>query len=106
VHVLAVGSDEFFAALEHDRNMHRVVVTARQGDTLESIGRRFDVPVKTMERVNRRGRSDALRPGDTVVVYAPTGIRGGPGASGEPTAANGPVPNGPLPPAPVPDLLP
>ena len=43
----------------------RVVVTARAGDTLESIGKRFDVPVKTMERVNRRGRTDALQPGET-----------------------------------------
>ena len=56
VHVLAVGSDEFFASVEHDRGIRRVVVTARDGDTLEAIGKRFAVPVKTMERVNRRGR--------------------------------------------------
>jgi membrane-bound lytic murein transglycosylase D len=105
LHVLAVGSDEFFASLEHDRNIRRVVVTVRAGDTLESIGKRFDVPAKTMERVNRRGRSDALHAGDTVVVYAPAGVgAGGPAATA--SASGGPVPLGPLPPAPVPDLLP
>jgi membrane-bound lytic murein transglycosylase D len=107
VHVLAVGSDEFFAALERDRGFKRLTVTARSGDTLEAIGKRFDVPVKTMERVNRRGRSDALKAGDTVVVYVPasTGVASASSASGE-TASNSPVPNGPLPQAPLPDLLP
>ncbi|HEY6461475.1 MAG TPA: LysM peptidoglycan-binding domain-containing protein, partial [Polyangiaceae bacterium] len=105
LHVLAVGSDEFFASLEHDKNIRRVVVTAKAGDTLESIGRRFDVPVRTMERVNRRGRSDALHVGDTVVVYAPAGVGAG-GTAATASTSDGPVPLGPLPPAPVPDLLP
>ncbi|HEY8087385.1 MAG TPA: LysM peptidoglycan-binding domain-containing protein [Polyangiaceae bacterium] len=103
VHVMAVGSDEFFASLERDRNIHRVVVTAHAGDTLESIGKRFDVPVKTMERVNRRGRGEALIPGETVIVYAPANVAA---SSSGTTASNGPAPNGPLPSAPVPDLLP
>jgi membrane-bound lytic murein transglycosylase D len=104
VRVLAIGSDEFFAWLEKDRGMKRVTVTARAGDTLESIGKRFDVPVRTMERVNRRSRTDALRPGDTVVVYAPTTVA--PSAPQGATASNVPAPNGPLPAPPVPDLLP
>jgi membrane-bound lytic murein transglycosylase D len=106
VRVLPVGSDEFFASLEHDRGFRRVTVSAKAGDTLESIGKRFDVPVRTMERVNRRGRTEALRAGDTVVVYAPTGVAT-PGAT-EATASNAPspTPNGPLPAPPIPDLLP
>jgi membrane-bound lytic murein transglycosylase D len=104
VRVLAVGSDEFFAAMEHDRGFKRVTVTVHAGDTLESIGKHFDVPVKTMERVNRRGRSDALKPGETVVVYVP-GSTAAPGGTGV-TASSGPLPNGPLPAPPVPDLLP
>jgi len=99
-----VGSDEFFAAMERDRGFKRVTVTVRAGDTLESIGKRFDVPVKTMERVNRRGRSDALKPGETVVVYAPAGVAAPSG--GGVTASNAPTPLGPLPAPPVPDLLP
>ena len=79
-------------------------MTAHPGDTLESIGKRFDVPVKTMERVNRRGRTDALKAGDVVIVYVPSNVATP--AGGAVTASNGPVPNGPLPQPPVPDLLP
>jgi membrane-bound lytic murein transglycosylase D len=104
VRVLAVGSDEFFAAMERDRGFKRVTVTVHAGDTLESIGKRFDVPVKTMERVNRRGRSEALKSGETVVVYAPASMATSPGSAV--TASNAPTPLGPLPAPPVPDLLP
>jgi membrane-bound lytic murein transglycosylase D len=109
VHVLAVGSDEFFASMERDRGFRRVTVSARAGDTLESIGKRFDVPVKTMERVNRRARSQALKVGETVVIYVPSNVAAPAGsgatASNGP-APNGPAPNGPLPASPLPDLLP
>jgi membrane-bound lytic murein transglycosylase D len=114
VTVLPVGSDEFFAALEHDRGFKRTTVTAKEGDTLEAIGKRFGVTVRTMERINRRGRGETLKPGDMVVVYVPTANgRSVPGAGGA-TASNAasgaasgaPLPNGPLPEPPLPDLLP
>ena len=112
VQVLSVGTEEFFTALERDRGFKRVVVTAKAGDTLESIGKRFDVPARTMERVNRKGRGDSLRSGDAVVVYAPTGTSA-PGAGPLAVSSgigigNGsdPAPNGPLPQPPLPDLLP
>ncbi len=104
VRVLAVGSEEFFAAMEQDRGFKRVTVTARSGDTLESIGKRFDVSVRTMERINRRGRTDKLQPGETVVVWAPSTLPTG--TANVATASNTPAPNGPLPAPPVPDLLP
>jgi membrane-bound lytic murein transglycosylase D len=104
--VLPVGSEEFFAALERDKGFRRVTVTAREGDTLESIGRRYDVTPRTMERINRRGRAAALKAGETVVVYATNAVGGGVQGRGGATAANEPVPNGPLPLAPLPDLLP
>jgi membrane-bound lytic murein transglycosylase D len=104
VRVLAVGSDEFFAAMERERGFKRVTVTVHPGDTLESIGKRFDVPIKTMERVNRRGRTDALKAGETVVVYAPGNVV--PSSGSVLTASTAPTPLGPLPPPPVPDLLP
>jgi membrane-bound lytic murein transglycosylase D len=111
VRVLAVGTDEFFASLERDRGFRRVTVIARDGDTLESIGKRFEVTTRTMERVNRRSRHDTLNAGETVVVYAPPGATPpanpvGPGNMGAVTAANEPVSNGPIPAAPLPDLLP
>jgi membrane-bound lytic murein transglycosylase D len=120
VRIVAVGSDEFFAYLELARGQRRITVTAKAGDTLESIGKRYQVPVRTMERINRRGRSSALRGGETIVVYVP-GVGGGGApsvahgavASTSATAtsaisgaASGPTPSGPLPAAPSPNLLP
>jgi membrane-bound lytic murein transglycosylase D len=104
VRVLAVGSDEFFAVMERDRGFKRVTVTVRAGDTLESIGKRFDVAVKTMERVNRRGRSDALKAGETVVVYVPGKVATPP--ANVVASSIAPSPLGPLPAPQVPDLLP
>jgi len=105
VRVLAVGSDEFFASLERDKGFRRVTVAAREGETLESIGKRFDVPPRAMERVNRRARGDVLRRGDPVVVYVPNSVAP-PADAGALTASNQPLPNGPLPTPPLPDLLP
>ena len=105
VRVVAIGSDEFFAYLETQRGQKRITVVAHAGDTLEGIGKKYQVPVKTMERINRKGRTDVLKEGETVVVYVPggAGLTGGPVAS---TAHGAPAPNGPLPNPPVPDLLP
>jgi len=105
VRVLAVGSDEFFASLERDKGFKRVTVLARAGDTLESVGKRFDVPSRTMERVNRRPRTEPLRAGEAVVVYLP-GSATPAGSASVATASNEPLPNGPTPAAPLPDLLP
>jgi membrane-bound lytic murein transglycosylase D len=104
VRVQAVGSEEFFASLERDRNIKRITVTARTGDTIEAIGRRFDVSPRTMERVNRRGRGEVLKAGTPVVLYVPSAATAS--ASQGPTAVNEPAANGPLPAPPVPDLLP
>jgi membrane-bound lytic murein transglycosylase D len=98
VHVLSVGSDEFFAALERGRGFKRLTVAAKGGDTIESIGRRFGVSARTMERINRRGRAESLKPGETVVAYVPNGLA----APRDNAAAS----NAPLPTPPVPNLLP
>jgi membrane-bound lytic murein transglycosylase D len=130
VRVLPVGSEEFFASLEHDRGFKRIIVLARAGDTLESIGKHYDVPVRTMERINRKGRGEGIKVGDPVVVYAPTSAGAGvpsivaalgapvaqpetgrdpsthPGADPPTHSTADPAPSGPLPLAPLPDLLP
>jgi membrane-bound lytic murein transglycosylase D len=105
VRLLPLGSDEFFASLERDKGFKRVTVIAHAGDTLESIGKRFDVRPHTMERINRRPRGDVLRPGEAVVVYVPTNIAS-PANAIALAASNEPAPNGPLPTPPLPDLLP
>jgi membrane-bound lytic murein transglycosylase D len=104
VRVVAVGSEEFFAALEHDKNVKRILVLAKAGDTVESIGRRYDVGPRTMERINHQNGKHVLKAGETVVVYVPNNVAAPSGIG--PTAVNEPAPNGPLPAPPVPDLLP
>lgn len=107
VRVLSVGSEEFFAFWEGTKGKKRVVVTARKGETVEAVGKRFGVSGGLMEKINRRGRGDVLGEGETVVVYV-NGTASVPanGASvGAPTT-NEPEPLGALPPAPLPDQLP
>jgi peptidoglycan lytic transglycosylase D len=103
VKMLPVGSDEFFAALEQSQGFKRLTMAAKPGDTLESIGRRFDVSARVMERINRRSRTDPLKPGETVIVYWSGHA---PGSTANATATNALLPNGPLPTPPLPDLLP
>jgi len=68
VQVIAVGTDEFFR-LNNDKGRRRVVVSAKAGDTLETIGRRHGVSTGLMERVNRRDRAERLNEGDRIVVW-------------------------------------
>jgi|HubBroStandDraft_2_1064218.scaffolds.fasta_scaffold27742_2 membrane-bound lytic murein transglycosylase D len=114
--IVPVGSIEFFDFWEGTRGKRRIVVEARPGDTLDSIGKRHGVSSTMMERVNRRGRNEALKEGESVVVYVPPpagageiAFKTGASSQGE-TAQRGaraePVPNGPLPDAPYPDGLP
>jgi membrane-bound lytic murein transglycosylase D len=70
VRVLVAGSPEFIDHFEGLNGKRRVVVTVKEGETLASIGRRYDTSVGWMERINRRSRSDRLTAGESVVVYA------------------------------------
>jgi membrane-bound lytic murein transglycosylase D len=73
VRVLVAGSQEFFEYFEGLRGNDRVVLRAREGDTLTSIAARYRVNASTLERVNRRSRNARLVDGDAVVVYVPHG---------------------------------
>ena len=70
VRMVVAGSDDFFHHWD-EKGRRRVVVTAKAGDTLESIGKQHGVTTNLMERINRRGRSEALAPGERVVVWVP-----------------------------------
>jgi membrane-bound lytic murein transglycosylase D len=70
VKILVAGTPAFFDHFEALNGKRRLVVTVRHGDTLASIGRRYDTTVGWMERINRRSRNDELHAGETVVVYA------------------------------------
>ena len=111
VRMVVAGSDDFFHHWD-EKGRRRVVVTAKAGDTLESIGKQHGVTTNLMERINRRGRSEALAPGERVVVWVP-----GNGAATSATAqaaltrpgsasAAAAEPTPPLGAAPSPELLP
>jgi membrane-bound lytic murein transglycosylase D len=102
VRVLVAGTAEFLDYYENLRGNRRLVVVARAGDTLASIGERYDLSVGSMERINRRSRRDPLVPGERIVVYQKLA----PGVGKQPVAtadaSNGATTNT----VPRPDLLP
>lgn len=68
VRVIPVGTEQFFA-LTDPKGRKRIEITAKSGDTLASIGQHHNVSPALMERINRRGRNDALPEGTKVYVY-------------------------------------
>ena len=101
VRPIPVGSEEFFE-LHNDKHRARVVVTAKAGDTLASIGKKHGVSAGLMERVNRRGRNDALAAGDRVVLWlTPKKPKPAPAASPEPTVVGSAPDPAPTPLAPI-----
>jgi membrane-bound lytic murein transglycosylase D len=67
--ILVAGSAEFCEYFEGQNGRKRLVIAARDGDTLAAIGKRYGMTVGQMERVNRRGRSDSVVSGERIVVY-------------------------------------
>jgi membrane-bound lytic murein transglycosylase D len=111
VRTVVAGTDDFFHHWD-EKGRKRLVVIAKAGDTLESIGKKNGVTTNLMERINRRDRSEVLVEGDRVVVWVP-----GPSAttSSVAQASNAPLrsmgavdaqPTPPLGAPPAPDALP
>lgn len=67
--ILVAGSPEFCDYFEGQNGKKRLLIAAREGDTLSTIGKRYGMTVGQMERVNRRGRSDQVAPGERIIVY-------------------------------------
>jgi membrane-bound lytic murein transglycosylase D len=97
VRVVPVGSDDFFALADSMKGKKRIAVTAKSGETLETIGKRFGVSTTTMERINRRDRREAIRDGETIVVYVTPQTLGAPVPAQTPGDALTPEPLPPLP---------
>ena len=72
-HVLVAGSPEFYDYFEGQNGRKRVVVSARENDTLASLGKHYGMTVGSMERINRRSRTDKLHAGESIVVYVDRG---------------------------------
>jgi membrane-bound lytic murein transglycosylase D len=111
VRVVVAGTDDFFHHWD-DKGRRRVVVIAKAGDTLESIGKKNGVTTSLMERINRRGRSEVLAEGDRVVVWVPgAGAATSAGAQATLARPGSPAspeaqPTPPLGAPPAPELLP
>lgn len=71
------GSREHIEASLARRGKQRRAVKARRGDTLDSIGRRFDLTSGDLARINGYPRDHALATGELVIVYVDDGRRKG-----------------------------
>lgn len=68
--VLVAGTEPFIEYFEAQNKRKRIVVTARKGDTLTAIGRRYGMSTGMMERINRASAQTPLATGQRVIVYA------------------------------------
>ena len=70
VRVVTVGSPEFFDLVESKRGRKRLTYTVKKGDDLKRIGKKFNLTVPDLERINRFGaaRTD-LVVGQKLTVY-------------------------------------
>lgn len=72
VRVVTVGSAEFFDLVEGKRGRKRLSYTVRKGDDLKRIGKKFNLTVADLERINRFGAAHTdLVVGQKLIVYVP-----------------------------------
>ena len=68
--ILTVGSEPFFEYFEAKNGRARQTVVVKDGDSMGSLARKHGVTLGMMERINKRSRDAALKPGETIVVYS------------------------------------
>jgi membrane-bound lytic murein transglycosylase D len=73
VRVVTLGSEEFLQLEAARRGKKRLYYTAKGGDTLVKLGRRYGLTPGDLARINRFSYNTELHEGDRVVVYSPTG---------------------------------
>jgi membrane-bound lytic murein transglycosylase D len=73
VRVVTLGSEEFLELETARRGKKRLYYTAKSGDTLVKLGRRYGLTPGDLARINRFSYNTELHEGDRVVVYSPTG---------------------------------
>jgi membrane-bound lytic murein transglycosylase D len=67
--IVTAGSPEHLDIYEGRKGRVRVTITVKAGDTLESIGKRFTLTKYDVARINGRGYTTPLVPGEELVVY-------------------------------------
>jgi membrane-bound lytic murein transglycosylase D len=73
VRVVTLGSEEFLELETARRGKKRLTVTAKIGDTLAKVGRRYGLTPGDLARINRFSYNTELHEGQRIVVYSPTG---------------------------------
>lgn len=73
VRVVTLGSEEFLELETARKGRKRLSITAKVGDTLQKIGRRYGLSPGDLARINRFSYSTELHEGQRIVVYSPTG---------------------------------
>jgi membrane-bound lytic murein transglycosylase D len=73
VRVVTLGSEEFLELETARRGKKRLTVTAKAGDTLAKVGRRYGLTPGDLARINRFSYNTELHEGQRIVVYSPTG---------------------------------
>jgi membrane-bound lytic murein transglycosylase D len=72
VRAVTLGSEEFLALEAARRGKTRLQYTARPGDTLAKIARRYGLQPGDLARINRLSYSSELASGQKIYVYSPT----------------------------------
>jgi membrane-bound lytic murein transglycosylase D len=67
--VLEAGSVDFVQHFEAQNGRKRIVVSAKAGENLAGIGKRYGLSVGMMERINRVPRAQKLAEGEPIIVY-------------------------------------
>jgi membrane-bound lytic murein transglycosylase D len=73
VRVVTLGSEEFLELETARKGKKRLTVTAKAGDTLAKLGRRYGLTPGDLARINRFSYNTELHEGQRIVVYSPTG---------------------------------
>ena len=73
VRVVTLGSDEFLELETARRGKKRLFYTAKPGDTLARVGRRYGLTPGDLARINRFSYNTELHEGQRIVVYSPNG---------------------------------
>jgi membrane-bound lytic murein transglycosylase D len=73
VRVVTLGSEEFLELETARRGKKRLFYTAKVGDTLVRVGRRYGLTAGDLARINRFSYNTELHDGQKIVVYSPTG---------------------------------
>ena len=71
VRVVTTGSEEFFELVETLRGRKRIFHVVKEGETWERLAKRYGLTIADLERINRTGRQNELRPGQKLTIYQP-----------------------------------